>query len=67
MNKDVCSALNLNVALHSQHQICELWELESLGIKLEIVDDVDELFQQHFEETVQQTTDGRYVVNLLWN
>lgn len=66
MNEDVCSALNMNIALYSQHQICKLWELDAIGIKPDAVDNVDELVQQHFEETVQRTPNGRYIVNLPW-
>jgi len=49
-----------------QEQICQLWELDALGIKSELIDSIEELVQQQFNVTVQRDSDGRYIVALPW-
>lgn len=37
-----------------------------IGIQPDVIDNVDDLIQQWFDETLERKTDSRYVVSLPW-
>lgn len=67
-NVTTCLNIDAPIALtcFQSSQICQLWELEALGIKPE-VDNIDELVKEQFNNTVRRSSDGRYSVALPWN
>jgi len=62
--------LNVNiptrVSCFMLSRVCDLWELDILGIREEQIDDVNQLVQEHFNFMVKQNEDGRYSVELPW-
>lgn len=53
-----CSNLNVARYFLNQTRICDLWELEAIGIKPEKTDDVGEIERKQFDDLLRRAADG---------
>ena len=64
------SAMSVTAISISESSVCELWDLEALGIRDDAAqktrDEREAAAIQHFRSTVKREEDGRYVVALPW-
>ncbi|GFQ65334.1 DUF1758 domain-containing protein [Trichonephila clavata] len=66
-----CSASEVLLSLHvSDLRICDLWSLDSLGIKEPSISqsksEIEEVVMDHFVRSLRRDEEGRYQVSLPW-
>ncbi|GFQ72736.1 integrase catalytic domain-containing protein [Trichonephila clavata] len=66
-----CSASEVLLSLHvSDLRICDLWSLDSLGIKEPSISqsksEIEEAVKDHFVRSLRRDDEGRYQVSLPW-
>ncbi|GFQ79453.1 DUF1758 domain-containing protein [Trichonephila clavata] len=70
-NGEGCSASEVLLSLHvSDLRICDLWSLDSLGIKEPSISqsksEIEEVVKDHFVRSLRRDDEGRYQVSLPW-
>ncbi|GFR01233.1 uncharacterized protein TNCT_320861 [Trichonephila clavata] len=70
-NGEGCSASEVLLSLHiSDLKICDLWSLDSLGIKEPSISqsksEIEEAVKDHFVRSLRRDDEGRYQVSLPW-